>query len=38
MLEYLKSKEDFVNVIVKYFGIFVVMDLFFRLIISVEFL
>ncbi|XP_020629386.1 serine/threonine-protein phosphatase 6 regulatory subunit 3-like [Orbicella faveolata] len=36
MLEYLKSKEDFVNAIVKHLGTSAVMDLLLRLITSVE--
>ena len=36
MLEYLKSKEDFVDLIVKHLGTSAVMDLLLRLITSVE--
>lgn len=36
MLEYFKSKEDFVNAIVKHLGTSAVMDLLLRLITNVE--
>lgn len=36
MLEYLKSKEDFVDLIIKHLGTSAVMDLLLRLITSVE--